>query len=107
MAENSWNERVWQMVAKIPHGRVASYGQIARMLGAPRKARHVGYALAATPKDRTIPWQRVINSRGMISFPVDSHQYRLQKAMLLEEGVVFSDKDRINLRTFGWTGEHP
>lgn len=102
MTAGTWNESVWQMVARIPHGRVASYGQIAHMLGAPRKARHVGYALAATPEGRNIPWQRVINGRGMISFPADSHQHRLQKAMLLEEGLLFDAKGRIDFRVFGW-----
>ena len=102
MSAKSWNQSVYQLVAKIPEGKVASYGQIARMLGAPRKARHVGYALAATPEELHIPWQRVINSRGQISFPEDSHQHRLQRAILLEEGLVFDQKGCIDMKRFGW-----
>ncbi|CAM2067381.1 Methylated-DNA--[protein]-cysteine S-methyltransferase [Sulfidibacter corallicola] len=105
MAQIPWNQRVWRLVNRIPEGRVASYGQIARLLGEPRKARHVGYALAATPPGLIIPWQRVVNGQGRISFPEHSEKYRRQRGKLEDEGVEFSESGRINLRLFGWQPE--
>lgn len=99
---NSWNQKVWDLVRTIPKGRVASYGQLATMLGAPRKARHVGYALHQTPDDLVLPWHRVINSRGEISFENRTEAYMLQRAMLEAEAVRFSEKGRIDMKKFGW-----
>ena len=99
-----WNQAVWSMVAQIPVGKVASYGQIAALLGHPRRARQVGYALHATPEYLSIPWQRVVNRKGEISFPEDSRQYHLQRALLEADGVVFAPNGRIDWKSFGWDG---
>lgn len=93
--------RIWQTVAAIPYGRVATYGQIAALAGFPRQARLVGYALHNLPVESTIPWQRVINARGMISFPKDSEPYRMQRELLMAEGVVFAGQ-RVDLVRYGW-----
>ena len=102
-----FNHQVWDIVRQIPIGKVATYGQIARMIPAPEgvdeKAyrafgpRWVGGAMAACPDD--VPWQRVINSKGEISLrPGAEHQRQL----LEEEGVQFNERGRIDLQTFGW-----
>lgn len=83
------HQRIWREVARIPHGRVASYGQVAQRAGLGRLARHVGWALAALPRDSDLPWHRVINAQGRISFPPHSARYREQRRRLIAEGVVF------------------
>lgn len=88
------------MVRRIPPGKVATYGQIGMSLVPPCPARTVGWALAALGRsgDEDVPWQRVVNSQGKVS----TGQY--QRELLEQEGVVFDDDGRIDLRTFGWTG---
>jgi len=80
---------------------VATYGQIALIAGYPRHARLVGYALHHTPDRLDIPWHRVINARGEISFPKGSSHYEMQLNRLLEEGVEFV-RDRVDLDRYGW-----
>src|SRR5688572_12053419 len=80
---------VYQVVAQIPPGRVATYGQIARLLGHPSAARAVGYALHALPPGSDIPWQRVINASGHISSRCDPHYETIQRTLLEAEGVCF------------------
>lgn len=94
-------KRIYRMVRMIPVGRVATYGQIASLVGE-CSARMVGYAMAGI-SDETIPWQRVINSRGRISIR-DPNGYTLQKAILEREGVHFDESDTIDLSVFGWEG---
>jgi methylated-DNA-protein-cysteine methyltransferase-like protein len=82
-------ERIWKQVATIPRGQVASYGGIARRAGLPRRARLVGHALKVAPDSLRLPWHRVVNARGEISFPRGSQSYRLQRERLEREGVRF------------------
>jgi methylated-DNA-protein-cysteine methyltransferase-like protein len=103
----SFFEQVHQVVRLIPPGRVATYGQIARLLGQPRAARTVGWALRSTPEGDEIPWQRVINARGSISYGARSPGADLQRALLEAEGVVFDEQGRIDLKAYGWTGLDP
>jgi len=108
-----FNQTVWLIVRQIPEGCVSTYGQIASMIPPPpgsdpeqyRRlgARWVGSALRATP-DKAIPWQRVINSQGKISFPVGSEGAEEQRRRLEAEGVVFDDRDRVDFAIYGWTG---
>ncbi len=103
-----FNERVWDLVRKVPRGKVATYGQIALMLAPPPGIdsaayrafgpRWVGGAMAACPDD--VPWQRVINSQGRIS---DRPGAAKQRKLLKEEGVEFV-KDKVDLRQYGWHG---
>lgn len=95
------NTLIYTLVASIPVGQVASYGQIARLAGYPNHARLVGHLLKAMPADSNIPWHRVVNSQGKISFAQGSEQYQTQYQKLQAEGVVFKNS-RINLRQFGW-----
>lgn len=93
--------RIYAVVRRIPHGRVATYGQVARVAGLPGRARQVGYALHALPAATAVPWQRVVNASGAISLhPMDGG---ISQRMLLEkEGVRFDAAGRIPLERFGW-----
>jgi methylated-DNA-protein-cysteine methyltransferase-like protein len=82
-------ERIWQVVAMIPTGRVASYGQIASLAGMPRHARLVGRTLRELPKGSKLPWHRVVNASLKISQRPGSGSHREQKRRLLGEGVEF------------------
>ena len=82
-------ERIWRVVASIPRGRVESYGSIARRAGLPRRARLVGHALRQAPEALGLPWHRVVNAAGRISFPEGSRMHSLQRRLLEEEGVRF------------------
>lgn len=93
--------RIHAVVARIPRGRVSSYGRIAKLAGG-CGARQVGYALSALPADSDIPWQRVVNSTGGISQRSGSDAHRLQRWMLEDEGIHFGPDGRIDLGRFGW-----
>jgi methylated-DNA-protein-cysteine methyltransferase-like protein len=88
-------------VRQIPPGKVSSYGQVAAIAGLPRRARLVGTVLRTHPNTRGLPWHRVINSSGRISFPLGSDAYIRQRKLLEREGVVFVG-ERINMNLFGW-----
>ena len=94
-------ERIYRTVARIPRGTVATYGQVGDLAGLPRSARFVGYALRRTPPGIDIPWHRVINAKGTISFPRDSAPYLRQRSRLEAEGVLFV-RGRVDLDRFGW-----
>jgi len=104
-------QRVWRVVALVPRGRVATYGQIARVAGMARGARTVGWALRALPDDvriggRRVPWHRVINALGTIS-PRGAFldvSIRRQAAALRREGVAVSPGGRIDLGRYLWRG---
>jgi methylated-DNA-protein-cysteine methyltransferase-like protein len=82
-------ERIWRVVASIPAGRVESYGSVARRAGLPGRARLVGHALKVAPKALRLPWHRVVNASGRISFPEGSPSHALQRSRLAREGVRF------------------
>ena len=91
------------MVSRIPRGRVATYGQVALLAGAPGQARLVGYALASLREESAVPWHRVVNARGGISERSDgSPMAAAQRARLRLEGVRFNEGGRISLVRFRW-----
>jgi methylated-DNA-protein-cysteine methyltransferase-like protein len=94
--------RIWRAAARIPRGRVASYGQIAALAGIPRGARQAGYAMHALPPGSRVPWHRVVNARGEISARADELGERAQRALLEAEGVRFDARGRIDLVEYGW-----
>lgn len=98
----SSHHHIYSVVAEIPAGRVATYGQIARLIGRPRSARQVGYALAATPDHLAIPWHRVVNARGEISPRRKPGYDEFQRLLLEDEGVIFDARGRICLARFQW-----
>lgn len=89
------------VISQIPRGRVASYGQVAQMAGLPGRARLVGSILSQLPEGSAIPWYRVINAAGRISFPEGSPSYQRQRAHLQGEGVELKGP-RIKLQRFRW-----
>ena len=93
-------ERIWQVVAMIPKGRVASYGQIAALAGMPRHARLVGRTLRELPKGSKLPWHRVVNASLKISQRPGTDGHLEQRRRLLAEGVEFTG-ERIP-KAFRW-----
>jgi DNA-3-methyladenine glycosylase I len=96
-------ERIYAVVARIPRGRVATYGQVARLAGLPRRARLVGAALAALPEGRGLPWQRVLNAGGAVSAGPHPDFVPRQRALLERERVAFDARGRVDLERFQWT----
>ncbi len=94
-------ERIHAVVARIPRGRVATYGQVAALAGAPRHARQVGYALHDLPPGSSLPWQRVINARGEVSRRSEAGWEGFQRQLLEAEGVEFR-QDRVDLERYRW-----
>jgi methylated-DNA-protein-cysteine methyltransferase related protein len=95
--------RIYAVVARIPRGRVATYGQVAALAGLPRQARLAGYALHGLPDGSTLPWHRVINAAGRVSERSEPGPSEgLQRHLLEEEGVVFDLSGRVDLRRYRW-----
>lgn len=97
--EDSPDERIWQVVAQIPQGSVATYGQIAHLAGLPGHARRVGRAMASLPAGSKLPWHRVLNAAGRVSIRGPGGER--QRALLRAEGVAFLN-GRACLQRFGW-----
>lgn len=95
-------ETLYQFIAAIPFGSVATYGQLARLSGRPSSARWVGRTLKHLPKDSSLPWHRVINAQGKISFPEGSNAWQKQKDKLADEGILLHN-GRIRLKDFQWS----
>ena len=98
------HEAIRDAVRAIPPGRVASYGQVADAAGLPGRARLVGKVLSTLHVDDTVPWQRVINAAGRISFPEGSEARELQRSLLEDEGVQF-ERGRLRDRSRWWNPE--
>jgi methylated-DNA-protein-cysteine methyltransferase-like protein len=99
--KRTYRDMVFEIVSKIPSGKVASFGQIAKMIPG-CTARMVGYALASLPEGSDVPWQRVINFKGKISPHGAGFGSAMQRALLEEEGVIFDHENRIDFDVFGW-----
>jgi methylated-DNA-protein-cysteine methyltransferase-like protein len=95
----SWDS-VYRLVKRIPRGRVTTYGEVARALRLPGGARAVGFALAATPQGRGIPWHRVLGAGGRIRVP--ERYASLQRRLLETEGVP-TDGVAIDMKRYGWS----
>jgi methylated-DNA-protein-cysteine methyltransferase related protein len=89
-AEDSM-QAIWSVIARIPRGRVSSYGNVARAAGLPGRARLAGKALRLVPEDMNLPWHRVMGAGGRIVFPKGSRHFREQARLLRSEGVAVKD----------------
>ncbi|EKM0364203.1 MGMT family protein [Cronobacter turicensis] len=98
--QDTFPQRVYQIVAAIPQGCVTTYGEVARLAGSPRAARQVGGVLKRLPEGSKLPWHRVVNRRGEIS--LTGPDLQRQRQALLAEGVQVSGKGEINLARYGW-----
>lgn len=99
MEQSTFFRRVYDIVRQIPEGHCVSYGQIAWMLGAPRAARQVGWAMRRCPDD--LPWQRVVKADGSIA---GGGYAEIRQALLEAEGVPFLPDGRVDLAACGWQG---
>lgn len=102
MEETEVQRRIYAAVRKIPRGKVATYGQIARVAGLPGRARQVGWALRRLPEGTTVPWHRVVNAAGAISDRGDEEQESRQEKLLRKEKIPFSSAGRIPLGPYQW-----
>ncbi|OSM95457.1 methyltransferase [Lonsdalea populi] len=98
--EDNFRQRVFHIIAAIPFGQVATYGDIAHLAGSPRAARQVGAVLRNLPEGTTLPWHRVVNRKGELSLAGPSHQR--QKKALVTEGIRFNLAGKIDLDLFRW-----
>ena len=100
--QRSVREKIYQVVAEVPFGQVATYGQIADIAGC--SPREVGYAMAALPPTSAVPWQRIINRHGRISVRSDGRPDTEQRRQLQKEGILFDTRGAIDLSTYSWPG---
>jgi methylated-DNA-protein-cysteine methyltransferase-like protein len=103
LKNNSLYKQIYNLVCQIPPGKVATYGQIARIID-PCAARWVGYAMAALPFSTDVPWQRVINHRGEISRRAHGDDSFYQRQLLEAEGIQFDKRGRVDLKKVRWVG---
>ncbi len=103
--ENNFFERVYGFVKKVPKGKVVTYGDVARAIGAPRSARQVGWALHCNPQQGVIPCHRVVFADGSLTCGFAFGGIEIQKAMLVSEGVEVSKDYKIDLQKFRWCKE--
>lgn len=96
------HEAIYRVVRRIPRGRVATYGQVARLAGIPRQARRVGYALSALQGREEVPWHRVVNARGRVSPRSSGEPDDRQRRLLEAEGVVFNEHGSLSLEAYQW-----
>lgn len=104
---SNFYEAVYRVVRQIPRGRVMTYGRIAAILGCPRAARAVGYAMRASGVRNDVPWHRVINSRGGISARGEVERPILQRMLLESEGIRFGASDTCDLARYRWEPPDP
>lgn len=110
MPPSSFYDQIYAVVRLIPKGKITSYGRIATMLGAPSRARQVGYAMSALrykvedPEYADVPWQRVVNSKGYISIRGARHNKDQQAERLRNEGVDVNEEYMIDLDRYLWEG---
>lgn len=97
-------EKIYDIVSKIPKGRVATYGQIAALAGNPRWSQVVGYALHVNPGPGVIPCHRVVNRFGEVSDAFAFGGGNMQTAMLADEGITFDSDGRVILSENLWNG---
>jgi methylated-DNA-protein-cysteine methyltransferase related protein len=97
------SERIYGAVRRIPRGRVATYGDVARLAGLAGRARQVGYALHALPVGTRVPWHRVVNARGTISRRRLPGAELTQQMLLAREGVRLDQRGRLDLARFRWS----
>jgi len=97
-----FSQKVMTFIKKIPPGKVATYAQLAKLAGKPSAVRGVVWILHSSSGTRGLPWHRVVNAKGKISFPEMSEGWSKQKALLEREGIEWGVGGRINLDKYQW-----
>lgn len=98
-------EKIYEVVKRIPKGKVASYGTVAAMAGNPRWARVVGYALHSNPEPIVIPCHRVVTKDGRVSVAFAFGGENMQRLLLSEEGIEFLENGNIDMKKYEWLGD--
>lgn len=99
---SEFTKKVIQQIRLIPEGKVATYKQIATLAGKPQGSRGVAWILHACSTTYKLPWHRVLNSQGKISFEIHSFNFKQQKKLLEREGVEFTNDGKLSLSQFQW-----
>ncbi len=108
MGKKHFDQKVYLTVSKIPHGKVATYGQIADLIYEYGRARQVGWALRRLNLPSSIPWHRVINSKGLITMSVSRNGTDwMQKELLINEGIKFNTEMKIDIKKYLWKPKEP
>ena len=94
-------EMIYHVVAAIPYGKVCSYGEVAKRAGLPGYARYVGHTMKTLPRGSNIPWHRVVNAQGKISFPEASDSFMRQQQALMAEGILVTN-GKVDMRQYSW-----
>ncbi len=97
-----FTREVIRMIKAIPEGKVATYGQIAKLAGKPHGSRGVSWILSSCTRAHQLPWFRVIGSKGSISIPWSNPGFQKQKRLLSNEGVSVADDGRVDMKIFQW-----
>jgi methylated-DNA-protein-cysteine methyltransferase-like protein len=106
MKETSFDERAYQQVARIPFGQLATYGQIAELMGEWGRARQVGWALRRLPLPSPLPWHRVVNAQGRVAMTLSRQGSDwMQRDLLLAEGIAVDSLGRLPLHRYRWRSE--
>ncbi len=100
--KTEFTKLVLSTIKKIPKGKIATYGQIAKLAGKPQGARGVVWILHSSSASEDLPWHRVINSKGRISFPEMTENWVRQKSLLEREGIEFGDGGVVDLKKYQW-----
>lgn len=100
---HQFEDQIYAVLAQIPEKKVTTYGDVAKIAGFPRYARHVGRVLKQLPEGSRLPWFRVINGQGKIS--LTGERFLVQKQRLQQEGIEVSEEGRISLAKYRWDGE--
>lgn len=100
--KNGFFQRVYETVKTIPRGKVATYGQIARLCGNPRMSRQVGWALHVNPEPYVTPCHRVVNRNGRLAPAFAFGGQDVQKKLLTDEGVSFVDEYVVDMEKCRW-----
>lgn len=97
-----FSETVIKTILKIPHGKVATYKQIAELSGKPHAARAVSWILHSSSTKYKLPWHRVLGSSGKISFEKNTHNFRKQRSLLQREGIEVHETGELDLKLYQW-----
>lgn len=95
-------QQFFQVLASVPEGKLVTYGQLALLSGMGKRARLAGRWLKFLPEGSKLPWHRVLNAQGKLSFPAGSEKYSEQKQRLAAEGVVMHN-GKYSLKKYAWT----
>lgn len=97
-----FTKKIITLIKKIPKGKVSTYSQLARLAGNPQAVKGIVWIHYSQSSSQDLPWHRVTNAKGKISFPEMTDHWFRQKSLLLKEGIVFSESEKIDLERYAW-----